>query len=438
MTTRPTRRAVLRGFGTALALPWFESIANAGAARPPLRLAYVYVPNGVHMPEWTPAEEGEGYELPPILEPLAPFRDRFSVLSGLTHDKGRANGDGPGDHARAAATFLTGVQPLKTDGQVRLGISADQVAATRIGAATRFRSIVLGCEGGRKSGQCDSGYACAYSHHISWQSETVPAAKEVDPRLVFDRLFRGSDDAEASAQAAERVARKKSVLDFVRADARRLRRRLGGDDRRKLDEYFSGLRELERRLDAALPARVDAVPDDARPDGVPDDHAEHARLMGELLALAFASDTTRVATFMIANEGSNRAYRSLGIQGGHHSISHHGRDPHKQGQIRDINRHHVSLLAHLIEKLASAREGAGDVLDSTLLVYGSGLADGNRHQHHGLPVLLFGGPAGGVRTGRHVRFPKETPMGDLHLALLERMGAGVPMLGDGRGPLTGL
>ena len=250
-----TRRTVLRGFGTALALPLLESIAPArgrwsAQEPPPARLVYVYVPNGMHMPDWSPAVQGADYELPWILEPLAPLRARFSILGGLAHDKARANGDGPGDHARAAAVFLTGVQPLKTDGQVRLGASADQIAAAAIGDRTRFRSVQLGMERGRTSGQCDSGYSCAYSSNISWQSDTTPAAKEVNPRTVFDRLFRGGGDELASAAGAERRERRKSVLDFVRADAERLRARLAAEDRRKLDEYESGLRELlseERR-----------------------------------------------------------------------------------------------------------------------------------------------------------------------------------------------
>ena len=246
-----SRRTVLRGLGTALALPWLEATLSAretSPAAPPLRLAFLYVPNGAHMPDWTPAAEGRQFELPYLLEPLEPYRKELLVLSGLTHDKARANGDGPGDHARAASVFLTGVQPLKPNGQVRAGVSVDQLAADSLGTATRFRSLELGCEAGRQSGECDSGYACAYSNNISWRTPTTPAAKETNPRLVFERLFRDGEDGASAAARAERQEKKRSVLDFVRADARRLERKLGTADRRILDDYFSGLRELERRV----------------------------------------------------------------------------------------------------------------------------------------------------------------------------------------------
>ena len=445
-----SRRTVLRGLGTALALPLLEAMAPASRTRGPVpahlvpahlvptRLVYVYAPNGVHVPDWRPAAEGPLADLPWILAPLQPHVAEISVLSGLTHDKGRANGDGPGDHARAAATFLTGVQPLKTDGQVRLGISADQVAARAVGGLTRFRSLQLGGEGARTSGQCDSGYACAYSHHISWQSETVPAGKEVDPRLVFERLFRGGADALTQRALRQRAERRQSVLDFVQDDARRLAARLGAADRAKLEEFQNGLRELELRLQRALPERVESVPDDARPAAVPADFAEHARLLADVLVLALRTDRTRVATWMLANEGSNRSYRNLGLSEGHHSLSHHQGDAAKQAAIRAINRHHVELFAHLLAGLKRVREGDASLLDACLVVYGSGLADGNRHDHHDLPLLLCGRGNGQLHPGRHLRFPAETPMCDLHLALLERVGAPTAALGDSRAPLQGI
>jgi len=435
-----SRRTVLRGVGTALALPLLEAMAPVRPTRAsaPTRLVYVYVPNGVHVPDWRLAQEGALGDLPWILAPLQPHSAELSVLSGLTHDKGRANGDGPGDHARAGATFLTGVQPLKTDGQVRLGISADQVAARVVGGETRFRSLQLGGEGGRSSGQCDSGYACAYSNNISWQSETVPTDKEVDPRLVFDRLFRGGADALTHDALRERAERRQSVLDFVQDDARRLAARLGTADRAKLDEFQTGLRELELRIQSALPERVESVPDDARPAGVPADFAEHSRLLADVLVLALQTDRTRVATWMLANEGSNRSYRNLGLSEGHHSISHHQGDPAKHAAIRAINRHHVELFEHLLAGLARVREGDQRLLDACMVVYGSGLADGNQHAHHDLPILLCGRGNGQLTPGRHLRFPAETPMCDLHLALLERMGASTAALGDSRAPVQGI
>ncbi|MDA1260802.1 MAG: DUF1552 domain-containing protein [Planctomycetota bacterium] len=441
-TPQFSRRAVLRGFGTALALPWLERFipaASGGARAPgvganghPLRLIYVYVPNGVHMPEWTPSAEGRDYELPWILQPLEPMRRQVSVVSGLVHDKGRANGDGPGDHARAAAVFLTGVQPLKRDGLVSLGISADQVAANAVGEATRFRSLELGVDPSGNSGQCDSGYACAYSSNIAWQSATTPADKEVNPRLLFDRIFRGGSGSDATAAEAERMKRRRSVLDFVQEDARRLRAGLSNADRAKLEEYFSGVRELERRIEAASESVVAEVGDDLRPAGTPRDYGEHLTLLRELLVLALRTDRTRVATLMFANEGSDRAYRNLGISDGHHSISHHGNDEAKQESIRKINRFHIEHLAALLQALEASEEGSGNLLDHSMLVFGSGISDGNRHNHDELPVLVCG-RGGGLTPGSHLRAPKGTPMMNLHLELLERMGAGVASLGDSTG-----
>jgi hypothetical protein len=439
-----SRRTLLRGAGTAMALPWLEAMAHArglaaGAPEAPPCLIWMYVPNGIHMQDWTPAKEGAlPAKLPWILEPLADRRRDFSVLSGLAHHHARANGDGPGDHARAAAVWLTGVQPLKTDGQVGLGVSVDQVAARGLGKSTRFRSLELGCDAGRTNGQCDSGYSCAYSGHLSWVSNTTPAAKETDPRAVFDRLFRGGLDAASHAAVRERATRRKSVLDFVRADARRLERDLGVIDRRKLDEYQSGVRELERRIDLAVPAHLDEVSDAARPSGRPGDLGEHVQLFADLVALAFQTDSTRVATLMVLNEGSNRPYRNLGVTEGHHSISHHGGDANKHEWIRSINRYHVEQLAYLLERLRDVREGPSRLLDRTMLVYGSNIADGNSHRHHDLPVLLAGGSALGLQHGRHARWPQDTPLMSLHLDLCARAGVEIDRLGDSQGRLQGL
>ena len=443
--TALNRRTLLRGVGTALSLPFLEAMLPKSAraltlseALAPTRVAWLYVPNGIHMPDWTPSEEGALRSLPWILEPLAEHKDDLQVLSGLTHDKARANGDGPGDHARAAAAFLTGVQPLKTDGQVRLGVSADQALANRVGEATRFRSLVLGCEGGRNSGQCDSGYACSYSHNISWISETTPAGKDTSPQLVFDRLFRGGMSAENAAVAAEREARRQSVLDYVRADAARLERKLGSADRRKLDEYFSGVRELERRLELVRDERGPEVGDELRPQGAPADYAEHIRLFADLLVLAFRTDSTRIATFLIANEGSNRPYPMVDVPEGHHTLSHHGSEAAKLEKIRRINRFHVEGLAHFLRGLDAARDEGGRLLDRCMVVYGSSIGDGNRHNHHDLPFLLAGGGNGSLRPGRHTRWPQNTPVNNLHLALLERMGVRLPQFGDATGTLEGI
>jgi hypothetical protein len=439
-----SRRTLLRGFGSALALPLLDAMLPARVAlgrgpAPVRRLAWVYVPNGVHLPNWFPSEEGRlRQELPATLAPLADLRREFSVLGGLTADKARANGDGPGDHARACAAFLTGVQPLKTDGQVGLGISADQIAADAIGGQTRFRSLELGCERGGTSGQCDSGYSCAYSSNLSWRSASQWTGKETSPRRAFDRLFRGGLDGPTAARLAERERRRRSLLDFVAADAQKLRSRLGAADRAKLGEYFDGLREVERRIEAFESARVDAVPDAARPGQRPADFAEHVALQYEILALAFETDVTRVATFLVANEGSNRAYREVGVREGHHQLSHHGRDAAKQEQIQRIDRFQLERFSAFLERLAATPAEGGSLLDASMIVYGSGIGDGDRHNHEHLPVLLAGRGGGALTPGAYTRFPDDTPVNDLHLALLQRAGVDAAPFGDGRGPLVGI
>jgi hypothetical protein len=429
-----TRRAVLRGAGAALALPWLESLAPR--AEPPLRFLFVMTPNGAQMDRWRPTTEGPLGELPPTLAPLAPWRDSLLVLSGLTHDKARANGDGPGDHARAAATFLTAAQARKTAGaDLAVGVSVDQVLAEALGGATRLRSLELGTEAGRAGGECDSGYACAYSSNISWRRPGTPAGKELDPRRVFARLFLDGPRGETAEARAARLARRRSVLDGVRADVAALERRLAIPDRARLAEYLEGVRELERRLDPAVGSR--AGEGLAEPGGIPADFAGHVKLLGELVALAFTSDSTRVATLMLANEGSNRSYPELGAPEGHHELSHHGGDAEKRAKLAAIDRHHVELLAHLVAALAGAREGRGTVLDHTLVFYGSGIADGNAHAHHDLPLVLVG-RGGGLRTGRHLSCAPETPVANLFLALLARAGLARESFGDSSGPLEGL
>ncbi len=439
-----SRRTVLQGIGTALALPLFESMLAPRARastrdEPPRRMVFVYVPNGVHGPDWTPKEVGATFDLPKTLEPLAPFRDSLLVLSGLTADKARANGDGPGDHARASAAFLTASQPLKTEGAgIQVGVSADQVAARSMGAATRLRSLEIGCEGGALSGQCDSGYSCAYSSNLSWSTPSTPCPKETDPRVVFDRLFRDGDRDEPPEAKAARLARKKSVLDFVRDDAHRLEQRLGTGDRRKLDEYLTSLREVERRVDQAASGAGHDVPDSARPNGIPDTYAAHVRLMSDLLVLALRADVTRIATFSFANEGSNRAYGFLEVPEGHHTLSHHGNDPEKQRKIQLINRFHVEELAHFIEQLRATKEHDTDLLERSMILYGSGIGDGNRHNHDELPALLLGRAGGRLESGKHLRFPHDTPIANLYVSMLAKMDVPVARHGDSTGLLLGV
>lgn len=443
-----SRRNLLRGFGASLALPWMESLRPAvaseassalSATRPPLRAAWVFVPNGVHMPDWTPTAEGAEFELPATLEPLAEFKDQLLVLSGLAHDKGRANGDGPGDHARCASVFLTASQPYKTSGaNIRVGQSVDQFAAERIGAKTRFASLELGVESGRNAGNCDSGYSCAYSSNISWKTPSTPMAKEVNPREVFERLFGGDDRGEHAVNREQRAKRSQSILDFVLADAKRLEPELAGSDRAKLDEYLTSVREVERRITQFETDATPFTPSLDRPEGVPEEYEDHVRLMYELMAISFQADLTRVGTFMMANAGSNRAYRNIGVSDGHHNLSHHGNDAEKQAKIAQINRYHVSLFGEFVAKLRSIPEGDGTLLDHVMITYGSGLGDGNRHNHNDLPLVVAGGANGTLKTGRHLRFAEDTPVANLFLSTLDRLGAGPARFGDSTGRLDEL
>jgi hypothetical protein len=435
-----SRRTVLRGIGTAIALPWLESImpglSQAAEGGPPRRMAFFSVPNGMHMPDWTPKEDGPLGVLPPILAPLEPLRPSVTVLSGLTLEGGRPQRDGPGDHARSAASFLTGAHPYKTAGKdIRNGVSVDQAAAEKLGRLTRFASLELGCEPSAQAGNCDSGYSCAYSSNISWRTPTSPLSKEVNPRAVFDRLFGPAEPtAEDRARRARQERRRQSILDFAAEDAADLRRKLDASDGRKLDEYLYAVREIERRVQKAGVAAA-SVPAHARPAGTPREFAEHVRLMMDMIVLAFQTDSTRIATFMYPNEGSNRSYPEIGVRAGHHELSHHGRDPEKQAQISKINRFHLGLLAEFLEKLDAAREGDRTLLHSAMIVYGSGLSDGDRHNHDDLPILLAGRGGGTIAAGRHLRFAKETPLTNLYLAMLDRMGVAMPKFSDSTGRL---
>ncbi len=437
-----SRRTVLRGLGTSIALPMLEAMipsrtrASSNAIGAPSRMAYVYVPNGVHIADWTPRIVGANFELPPLLEPLARVRSELLVLSGLTLDKARSLGDGGGDHARAMASFLTGTHPRKTGGaDLKAGISVDQLAASRVGQSTRFASLEIGCEGGRDAGQCDHGYSCAYQVNLSWRGESSPASKEVDPGLVFDRLFGGPSRGEPETLAAKRARRDRSLLDFVAEDARTLGGKLGGADRRKLDEYLTGVREIERRIDRARSSKESGPANLVLPAGIPSDYRDHLRLMADLLVLAFQADLTRVATFVFANDGSNRSYGAIGVPEGHHDVSHHGHDPKKQAKIRTINRFHVEQFAYLVARLQAVPERDGTLLDHSMIVYGSGISDGNAHNHEDLPILLAGRGNGRIEPGRHVVYPKETPLTNLHVALLDRMGVAVERFGDSNGRL---
>jgi len=442
---RLPRRTFLKGFGTAMALPMFEamspvlSAADASAkSANPVRMAFVYVPNGANMADWTPVATGSDFELPYILQPLNDHRKDLLVLSGLAQDKARPNGDGAGDHARASATFLTGAQARKTSGaDIKVGISVDQLAASKIGKATRFASLELGCDRGQQAGNCDSGYSCAYSSNISWKSESTPVPAEVDPRLIFERLFANNHPGETAEARAKRERQQKSILDFVLEDAKKLKANLGRTDQRKLEEYLTAVRELESRIERASNF-AQVHPDFKQPKGVPADYEEHIKLMYDLMALAFQTDITRISTFAIAHDGSNRSYSFIGVPEGHHDLSHHGGNEEKKKKIAQINQFHIRQFGYFIQRLKSIKEGNGTLLDNSMVVYGSGIADGNAHAHHDLPVLVAGRGRKTIETGRHIKYPKDTPMTNLYLSILERVGAPTTRLGDSSGLLSQL
>ena len=445
------RRTVLRGLGVAVALPWLEvmspktllrtgSIAGAAqsASGAPLRTAFLFIPNGVDPPAWHPTGEGRDYQLSSALEPLAPLKDKFSVLSGLAHRNASALGDGPGDHARSAACFLTGAHPYKTSGRdIRVGISVDQVAANAVGFKTHLPSLELGCEPAMQSGSCDSGYSCAYSANISWRTASQPNLKEVQPRQVFERLFGFGSRQESAEARGVRLEARKSILDYVRDDTRRLNDQLGVADRRRMDEYSDSVRALERRIEMLERESFDPEAfESSQPlDGVPPDYREHVKLMNDMLVLAFRLDQTRIASFMLANEGSNRSFPFIGVSEGHHHLSHHKGDEGMIEKIRKINHFQSEMLADLLFKMEAVKEPGGSLLDNSMIIFGSAIADGNRHNHHDLPIILAGGGAGSLEPGRHVTYEKHTPLSNLYLAMLTRMGVKVDSFADSTGEL---
>lgn len=438
------RRTVLRGLGTAISLPLLEAMFPFSAfaqslKTKPVRMAFIFAPNGMDIANWTPAAAGPLGDLPPILAPFNGLQSKLNVLTGLAQHNAFALGDGPGDHARSTATWLTGVHIKKTAGSdIQAGISADQVAAQQIGSATRFKSLEIGCERGAQAGDCDSGYSCAYSSSISWRSPSTPNAKEVNPRLVFERLFGSGTPGDAESRARRQLYRM-SILDMVSEDAARLKGQLGERDQRKLDEYLTGVREIERRLQSFESKQVEeALQGATRPTGIPSDFGEHIRLMGDMMILAFQADLTRVCTFMIANDGSNRSYPMIGVTDGHHDMSHHGKDPTKLDKKQRIDRFHSEQVAYILKKMDAIKELDGTLLDHSMVVYGAGISDGDRHNHDDLPILFAGRAGGSLKTGRHVVYPHNTPMNNLFLSMLDKVGCRMEQLGDSTGKLQGL
>ena len=437
------RRTLLRGIGASVALPFLDAMSPAFGATvkkaSPRRLSFVHVPNGIVMDDWTPKVFGAEFELTPILKPLEPFRRELLVLSGLAHRNGEALGDGPGDHARAGAVFLTGAHPRKTAGaDISNGVSIDQVVAEQIGSSSWLPSLQLGCEDSRTVGDCDSGYSCAYTNSISWRSATTPLPPENNPRMAFERLF-GALDPGGDAKTRElRARQRRSVLDAVSARTRELQKQLGPSDQRKLDEYLHGIRELELRIEKANRETRDLNALAEKPAGVPAQFDDYAKLMFDLQVVALQADLTRVVTMILAREGSLRSYPEIGVPDPHHPLTHHRNQKDWIEQISKINAFHTQLFAYFLGRLRDTKDGEGSLLDHSMVVYGSAIADGNRHTHHDLPLLVVGKGGGSLRPGRHVNYTSRTPMTNLFLALAERMEVRPASLGDSTGLLEQL
>ncbi len=437
------RRTFLRGVGAALALPVLDAMVPALSAASqlsvssPTRLSFVYVPNGVIMDKWVPDIPGAAFELSPILKPLAPFRDRMLVLSGLAHNNGVAwEGEGAGDHSRSAAVWLTGTHPKKTEGaDLRAGISVDQVAAQELRKHTQLASLEMALDDNSMVGTCGSGSSCAYTNTLCWSSPGTPVPMENKPRAVFERLFGDLDSTDPEARR-DQMRQEGSLLDSVAQEVARLVRGLGAKDRAKLTEYLDSIRDIERRIQIAEKQSDRELPSVERPVGVPSTFTEHAKLMMDLQVLAYQTDMTRVTTFMMGRESTTRVYQELGIREGYHPLSHHQNDAAKIEQVTQIDILHTQVFAYFLEKMQSTPDGDGSLLDHSMIVYGSGLSDGNLHEHYDLPVLLVGGGSGQIQGGSHLQYPQDTPMANLFLTLLDKVGIQRERFGDSTGRLV--
>jgi hypothetical protein len=440
-----SRRRFLRGAGVAMALPALASLApgnafaraSKGGKAAPTRMAFVYVPNGAIPAAWWPAGEGgTDWQLSPTLAPLAKVRNHLQVFGGLDCVSANAGPDGAGDHARAGGTFLTGVRIKKTAGSdIHAGISIDQVVANEIGHHTRFASLELSCDAVRKSGECDSGYACAYEYNMAWRSHNQPLSPEHNPQFVFERLFGSGPANQRVANLKRREAQNHSILDYVLADAKTVNARLDGRDRQKLDQYLTSVRDIEQRIANTTRMHVQN-PDVDAPAGVPSSYSDHVALMFDMLLLAFQTDSTRIATLLMAREGSNRPFADIGISSGHHDLTHHKNSAEIIDKVKEIDRWYVQRFGVFLEKMASTKDVDGQsLLDHSMIMYGSGNADGNRHTHENLPILIAGSGSGTFKTGRYVKV-KPTPLTNLFLTMADGMGTNIPSHGDSTGRLT--
>lgn len=435
------RRTMLRGIGTGIALPFLEAMMpNAKAAdiaSRPKRLQVFYTPNGMMMDGFRPATTGTGYALPATLEPLAPFRNDMTIVTGLGHPQAAAMGDRPAGHGRSCPAFLTGVHVRQTEGtDIRCGVSMDQVFAQHLGDATQLSSIEAGIEPASLLGSCDIGYSCTYTNGISWMNPTVPLPVTANPRDLFERLFGDGDTLDEAGRLAQ-LRRQASILDFVMEDSARLSGSLGAEDKRKLEEYLDATRAVEKRIQRAEQQAGGAMATTSleRPAGIPDSFDTHVRLMIDLQILAMQADMTRVATFMTGREISNRTYPEIGVPDSHHMLSHHGNDPAKMAKLAQINAYHMGYFAYLLRRLKETKDGDGSLLDRTLVIRGSAFGDSNTHDHMDLPIIVAGGL---IQGGRHVKVAQGTPMANLMLAGLHLLGVPATSFADSTGALTEL
>jgi hypothetical protein len=445
------RRRFLRGMGAVLALPSLEAflpraVAATATGRAiattasgaPLRMAFLYFPNGAIQSHWTAEGAGADFKLANTLEPLQALKHRVQVISGLEHLNAEPGNDGAGDHARANGTFLTGVRVKKTAGSdIHAGISVDQVVARHIGRGTRFASLEMSCDPHRKSGGCDSGYSCAYESNLAWRTPTSPLSPESNPRLIFERLFGSGSPGERGESLARRRAQQRSILDFVMEDAKAIQGQLTHRDKAKMDEYLTGIREIEQQIETAETFTNIPDPDMATPDGIPRAYDEYIKLMFRMTALAFETDATRVATMLLARDGSNRSFPEIQIAEGHHSLSHHREDKDMIAKVTRIDRFYADRFAEFLAELEAKQDADGNsILHNSMVVYGCGNSDGNRHTHSNLPVVVAGNGGGALNPGRHIAH-KATPMCNLYLNMLDAMG--VPQMdrfGDSTGRLA--
>jgi hypothetical protein len=438
-----SRRTVLRGLGTTIALPLLDAMVPAltalqkTPAAPVRRLGVVYHPNGVIYENWLPKGTGRDFTLSPVLEPLEPFRNQLIVVTNLSSHQAEALGDGGGDHSRASGTYLTGVHVKKSDSVVGNGMSMDQIAAKSFERETQLSSLQLTADDNSLVGACDVGYSCAYSSTLSWLTPTLPLMAENNPRVVFERLFGSSESTDPRVRAS-RLRRDRSILDSVNARVRELQQTLGASDSRKMSDYLESLRDVERRIQKAEEQSTKEIPDVQRPAGVPDGFQPHVELLYDLQLLAYQSDLTRVITFMYGREQTGRPYPQIGIPEPHHPLTHHQNDAEKMRKCTVIQTYHVRLFASYLEKLRATPDGDGTLLDNLVLLYGGGISNSDRHTHGPLPTLLLGGGAGTLRGGRHLVYPQDTPLTNLQLTLLDKMGVPTERLGDSTGRFTEL